>query len=607
MQEEEKNHLLEIVQQHVAVIRQKITDMIVRREKQADRMAEAKSGLTPGDVLATRQLMAANQEQIENLHQLYPSPYFSKCVFRCEGKEQALYFGKFSFSDSGIYSWVTPAATLRFENPGPASYRRPDGSIREGVIESIEHYTIVDGRVVFYDRESSTAARELVYQEHFSQHKNSFMLPEVVEQMEKAQDSVIRASYRGPLVISGAAGSGKTTLALHRIAYLLQSPETASFFTPESVFVLLQDTGTKTYFSKLLPELGIRNVVTGTFAEWAMNILKIENHTYREPGATAESYFYEYNKIQALRAEWSSLGHSKNFFTVLEKIYTPYLTKKQKQLLGIQKEECSLDRVDLTVLLQIQQKEKGRLSLEREYYEEAKNGAYRKKKGSFAAEYNLMVIDEFQNYLPEQLELLKSCLNSRLKAITYVGDVVQQTKLGSVQNWQDIGEIVPSERMVKLQKVYRNTKQILAYIQKLGYDVNVPSNVRSGPPVIEKEIATKNEEIAYVRNRCKMLTGKTVGILAFEADYLEDYKKSFTALPAIHCFNLHEAQGVEFDVVFLVGLNFYDYDKNMLPEQLQTEMKKIQKDLVYVGLTRAMTELIVIGRVSLRKALRALA
>lgn len=66
--------------------------------------------------------------------------------------------------------------------------------------------------------------------------------------MEKAQDQVIRASHKGSLVIGGPAGSGKTTLALHRVAYLTQAPETSEFYPTKSIIVFVQDTGTKITF-----------------------------------------------------------------------------------------------------------------------------------------------------------------------------------------------------------------------------------------------------------------------------------------------------------------------------------------------------------------------
>jgi DNA helicase-2/ATP-dependent DNA helicase PcrA len=116
-----------------------------------------------------------------------------------------------------------------------------DYAPQSGELISKEQYMITDGKIVFMAFESLEQARELIYQEYFSQRKSSFLLPEIVEQMEQAQDKVIRAHHQGSFLISGAAGSGKTTLALHRVAYLLQSPDTAERFKTENTIVFVQD------------------------------------------------------------------------------------------------------------------------------------------------------------------------------------------------------------------------------------------------------------------------------------------------------------------------------------------------------------------------------
>lgn len=260
MLESTKRSLLEQALDHISFIRSKITETVAAKEARASKMSKESIRMQAGDALAERMLMAHYLDRVENLKQLYPSPYFTKCEFEVNGEKKQMYFAKFSFSDENIYSWITPAAALRFENLGPASYSRPDGSVQKGALLSKNQYMIVDGKLIFFSTEEQNSARELIYQENFTRHKTGFVLPEVVEQMEKAQDQIIRAYYEGPLVISGPAGSGKTTLALHRVAFLMQSPETAEFFQPESILVLVQDDGTKEYFSHLLPELGIRGV-----------------------------------------------------------------------------------------------------------------------------------------------------------------------------------------------------------------------------------------------------------------------------------------------------------------------------------------------------------
>ena len=603
MIDKRKNELLSQAKEHIIKIQEKIMDSVRIKEIKNSTMSKESIRMHPGDALAARKILAINQERVENLKQLYPSPYFNLCEFVVNGEKKSLYFSKFSFIDENIYSWVTPAAALRFEKPGVALYSRPDGSKSEGQLMRKDQYMIVDGKLIFFSIEEAGKNRELIHQEHFTRHKQGFILPEVVEQMEKAQDQVVRASYRGPFLISGPAGSGKTTLALHRVAYLLQSPETVEYFSPDSILVMVQDSGTKEYFSHLLPDLGIKSVSIITFAEWASSILGLEDYEYTTGTFIddAARLTYEHSKISAMRnsPQYSS---KKNIFSKLEDMYTA-MNKEQKNLFEVQKKEKKLDRFDLTILLQAYLNENKILSSMKEYYEQMVNGKYRKRKSSFPVQYNLAVIDEFQNYLPEQIRLFKTCMNHRVDSMVYVGDLAQQTRLGTIKDWQNIGEEFDQERMVVLQKVYRNTKQILNFIGDLGYKVSIPAEIKSGLQVNEVILVSKEEEIQYIKKHLTTSTNTTIGILCKEEKYLTEFKIEFSDFKNVFCLDFREAQGVEFDQVFIIGVNKNSFTLSDIPGEILEESKKIYKDLLYVALTRAMSELHVLGTTRLKESI----
>lgn len=606
MNEETKKNLLDQTREHIDSIRDKITADIQRREGKEKVMKKEAINMLPGDAITTRILAGHNNEQAENLRQLFPSPYFTRCEFEIGGEKKVMYFAKFSFSNEKIYSWVTPAATLRFEDLGPTSYARPDGKIQSGILLSKDQYMVIDGKLIFYSTENTDNPRELIYQEHFTRQKSGFILPEVVEQMEKAQDQIVRASYSGPFLISGPAGSGKTTMALHRVAYLLQSPETAEIFPTDSILVLVQDAGTKEYFSHLLPELGIRGVEIITFAQWALRILALSDSyhvTVRYGSNEIERTLYEYKKLTALKHLPEDIAYNKNIWGLLQKIYFDYFDQNQQILFAKQKNEFALDRFDLTILLKCYVKTFGEFTVKKDCYVQSAKGAYRKINKSFQVQYNLTIIDEFQNYLPEQLSLLKSCLNRRLESIVYVGDLAQQTQLGTIRDWENIGEKIESDRLVSLQKVYRNTKQILTYIHNLGYLVEIPQEVKEGSSVVEYICESKQEEIDQINRILKNITSGTIGILSKDKDYLTDFKNEFKSNLNIHCLSMHEAQGVEFETVCLVGISAESFDTTNLPAVIVEEINKIQRDLLYVALTRAMSELHVMGKIKLKSIL----
>ncbi len=547
-------------------------------------------------------------QRVEDLKRLIGSPYFIKCdvILSKTGERKTYYFAKHHFSDEKIYSWFAPVSTIRFEAPGEVSYKLPNGDIQTLTLVQKDQYMIVDGKVLFFSTEEKGSPRELVYQEHFTQQKSEFILPEIVAQMEKAQDQVIRASHRGPLLIAGPAGSGKTTLAFHRVAYLTQAPDTAPFFPDESVAVFVQDNGTKEYFSHLLPGLGINNVHITTFSEWAMQLLKLEGYSYtpRYGAHEEEMDQFEYQKIKALR-EVLLPAFNRGPFLTLGRAYAPFLTKESKKLFAKQKQEKQLDRFDLTILLKSYLEKYQKLETEREV--RVMSGAFaRRRVRKTKVLYSMIVVDEFQNYLPEQLAIFKRCINEDNNSMLYVGDMAQQVYLGTIKNWDSIGEVIIPERNIRLDKVYRNTRNILVYIQSLGYNINLPKGLKEGPVVTEKITESVEQEIEHIKQAAEAYGHGSVGIIAKSAEYLLPFKQEFAASKNIHVLTMNESQGVEFDLVCIIGIKNDTFTtKHHLdasPAHLE-ERRTMQKDLLYVALTRAITELHILGREKLKEVL----
>ena len=597
--EKYKEKLLNSLKSHIDYIRQKIKERIEPTKILANKSLKDISRMRPEDQMVQMQLVANAQNRVIELENLEGSPYFMKFyVTDEEGIEKEYFFAKHQFSEESIYSWVAPVAAIRFESPGKASYRLPDGTTKTVLIKEKEQYMIVDGRVIFFAKEEKDKPRELIYQEHFTKQKSEFALPEIVAQIEKAQDQVIRAHHKGPLVISGPAGSGKTTLALHRVAYLTQAPDTSLFYPPRSIIVFVQDVGTKEYFGTLLPGLGINDVSIVTFSEWAFRILGIEGYSYVERYGENEEEkdLYEYQKLRALRERKISTWN-KNILNVLNNRYDSFLVQNNLKLLDNQKKEKKLDRFDLVILLQSYFAKYGKYETKREYKTFVKDKIVKKIEKTLAS-YSLMIVDEFQNYLPEQLQIFKSCQVEDLKSVVYVGDIAQQVKLGTIRNWEDVGDVVAVERNIRLNKVYRNTKNILSYIKSLGYKVEIPEGIKTGPSVLEKIIGTEEEEIKHILEYIPKYEKGSIGILSKDESRLLPFKKYFIEYKNIHVLTMLESQGVEFDLVFIVGVskNSFEIKHNIdvLPKHIE-ERKRMQKDLLYVALTRAITELHILG------------
>ncbi|MDA1038346.1 MAG: AAA family ATPase [bacterium] len=585
-----KEQILNKAREHVSSVSE-MADL--EHVKTTEQLRDLVTGKHEYDEIVRARLSGMLKNRADELYHLAPSPFVARCDVSFDEKNESLYFGKFSFPKENIYSWITPAARLRFEEIGDVSYTVPSGKKRKGKLNRKDQFMISQGKINFMASESTEHERTLIHQEHLTNRKTGFVLPEIVAQMEKAQDQVIRANPEGSFLISGPAGSGKTTLALHRIAYLLQSPETLEFYKDAPMIVFVQDKSTQQYFSGLLPELGIHQVEITTYGAWAMKQLGLVGFKHDDASS-----------FNAQDIDWKEVAFEKSRYTqgvlppVPKGIFNPFTWLKNAysqnpvllEALTYQANENQLDLFDLILLQAARIAKDGLLLTETEEYRQGKNSELIRKKKIVPLQYSLVMIDEVQNYTAGQIQVIQSCLHPNTKSMLYAGDLGQRTRIGALKEWHEVGEKFTTETHAELKKVYRNTREILEYINKEGFSTEIPDGIPSGPEVIEyvhgEEAVTKVEKL--ISDRKEFL----VGILGFETHDLKDY--IHLADTNVKVTTIEKAQGVEFDTVVLVGIG----DKHLAPShtnvELENELTLINKDLYYVGLTRAMRTLVVV-------------
>jgi DNA helicase IV len=534
--------------------------------------------------------------EIDNNNVLLKSPYFSKLEINFEDNKisEDIYFGLFSYPDIKLYSWVSPIATLRFKSIGSNSYKLPDGSYRGVEINKKSLYQIIDREIHYLSYEDKNHDKSLIYQTNItSTSSKQFLLKQIVETMEEYQDQIIRIPYRGSMLISGPAGSGKTTLALHRVAYLLQSPDTKDIFPNHKILILLQDESTKNYFGQLLPSLGIRDIKVDTYFSFARKVLKLDDKwqfVIKYGDKNVDGDILEYRKYEILQSY--DIQHLKSDpILILKKVYKEYLDSHLYNCVLDHLRKNILDRADINLMI--------KLCVDN--YDQSLSSIQRlKSKKLMLPRYNLIVIDEAENYTKEEIWNIKRTLNPLTKSIIYIGDLVQQTRMWTIKHWDDINEHFEQNRKILLHKNYRNTKQIVRYIQSKGYNTDYDYNLlESGNDVLEISVNNRTLLFNIINEQLKTIEHKqSIGILVLDDQQIQYLQNNINLTDNIKLLSVYEAQGVEFDtVIFINSQDFQQINYNniaLMTELITKEKQSVLHDLRYVAMTRAVKNLIVI-------------
>ncbi|MBP1904882.1 DNA helicase-2/ATP-dependent DNA helicase PcrA [Paenibacillus turicensis] len=225
------------------------------------------------------------QQQMKQLELSAKEPYFGRLDFETDREGlHPYYIGKRGVNDPQsnqplVLDWRAPLASLFYSFTGGevASYEAPEGEIngsvhlkRNIIVRKGELERIADT----FNRDSEAPAVSdefLVYR--LGENKDN-RLRDIVSTIQAEQDLIIRGPRNAALIIQGVAGSGKTTVALHRLAFLLyqykeqMSAEKMMIFAPNMMFI--------DYISEVLPELGVGDIGQGTFMDWASQLLELD-------------------------------------------------------------------------------------------------------------------------------------------------------------------------------------------------------------------------------------------------------------------------------------------------------------------------------------------
>jgi len=258
---------------------------------------------------------------LKKLYRIRTNPYFGRIDITSDNDYQ-IYLGITYLEKDDehlIYDWRSPVANLFYDSEkGVCSYMAPEGKI-DCVLLKKRQYKIVNGKIVnIFDNDLNI--NDDVLQQVLS-NESSDKMKNIVNTIQQEQNEIIRNVEDKTLIVQGIAGSGKTSVALHRIAFLLYKIENLNsknvlIFSPNQVF--------SEYISNVLPELGEDNTMQTTFHDF----LKVHLSEFNQVESFT-SFVARYYKYQEKNPKLVKYKQSDEIIEYLDK-YVTNITNKAR-------------------------------------------------------------------------------------------------------------------------------------------------------------------------------------------------------------------------------------------------------------------------------------
>lgn len=580
------------------------------------------------------------------------SPYFGRIDFKEDNLDtRKVYIGIANVEKDLnyiIYDWRSPIASLFYDySKGKAKYTAPDGEIKGEIL--LKRQYKIEGKKLLRVFDNNLNIVDDMLQEVLSS-SSSDKMKNIVNTIQQEQNEIIRNISNKNLIVQGIAGSGKTSVALHRIAFLLYKIKNLKssnvlIFSPNKIF--------SEYISNVLPELGEENTSETTFSEFASHYIK-EFKSVESFSDFIEKYYTNKrddedlirfklsnkmikvieNYVQEIDKNIKIIDNIETKFSLIEKEYLNYLLKDRynkmpifERMDYIAEHLCNkLGLISKKDKISITKKIKEVLSIKPDYkklykdlfisdsFSSSFNKSINLKLNSKVINYddalcfiylkgllngfpysNLIkqvVIDEAQDYNEMQYIILTKIF--KRASFTLLGDVNQTInpyqKYDSLEVLKNI--LDGNTKYVELSKTYRSSKEIIEFTNKI-LNLKHVSAVRKeeSVPVI------KRDDDKYLKNDINYLKNKYKSLAIIIKDMLD----------AIRLYDLLKD---DYKDISLVTNNSSKFNRDLIiiPSYLSKGLEfdsvisytsknnlytKREKYLYYVVLTRCQHELIV--------------
>lgn len=328
----EEKHLeltTKLLRENISSLAQDLYDNEEKQQEFKKYIWDTKAELDPTEM---KTILSNNDKEIEDLemkakyykklYKIQNSPYFGKITFEDDEGNKDIYIGLTYLTkdeDNVIYDWRSPVCSIFYDyEHGKCSYSAPGGII-EGYLHNKRQFSIENSKIkrVF---DSKLTIQDEMLQEVLSRKNNDYM-KNIVNTIQAEQNAIIRNVEDKNLIVQGIAGSGKTSVALHRIAFLLYKIKN---LTSDKVLIFAPNHIFSEYISNVLPELGEENTKETTFSDFLEAYIKeyknIESFT---------SFIERYYKKEEPYTDLIKLKQSNEIIPIIEKYIENY-TKKAR-------------------------------------------------------------------------------------------------------------------------------------------------------------------------------------------------------------------------------------------------------------------------------------